>query len=129
MTMFWGVFIVCSRGFFLVAPATALRSFRAIVETNARTRILGACMLLLAGPTIWAGNSDESALATVLLFLGWGIVGICIPALLLFPRLYMTIATAVLPIDSNASLFGWRIIGALGVMIGAIAFWFGLLAL
>ena len=125
----WGAIIVCSRGLLLLAPAATLRGFRAMIRTDARTRTFGTCLVLLAVPAIWAGTSENSTLATVLLFIGWTVVGICIPALVLFPRVYMNVAEASLPADSITSLFGWRVVGLLGVVIGATLFWFGLLAL
>ena len=124
--MLWGAIILCSRGPLLVAPATTLRVFRAIIKTNARTRILGTCLVLLGAPTIWAGGSEESTLAIILMFIGWASVGVGVPALVLFPRIYVAIADAILPADSNTDLFGWRLIGLVGVVIGPALFGAGL---
>ena len=124
--MLLGAFIVCSRGPLLLAPASVLRGFRAMVKTATRTRILGVfLLLLLAAPIIWAGVSEESTPATALLFIGWSIVGICVPALVLFPRVYMNLVDAVLPADPGDNLFGWRLLGLVGVIIGAALFQFG----
>ena len=106
-----------------------LRGYKAIVKTSTRTRILGTCLVLLAAPTIWAGNSEESILATVLLFLGWAIVLASVPALVLFPRVYMSIAGGMLPDDATGTLFGWRLLGLVGMIIGVALFRAGMLAL
>lgn len=123
--MLLGAFIVCSRGPLLLAPASVLRGFRAMVKTTTRTRITGVVLLLLAASMLWAGFSEESTPATVLLFIGWIIVGICVPAVVLFPRVYMNLVDAVLPADPGDNLFGWRLLGLVGVIIGAALFRFG----
>ncbi len=129
MGMVWGALFACSRGLLMVAPGVTLRGFRVMIKTHARTRVFGGCLVLIAVPTIWAGGTETSTLATVLLVLGWFVLVISVPALVLFPRVYMAIAEAVLPAETHTDMFGWRLLGLLGFVIGIGLFWFGWLAL
>jgi hypothetical protein len=105
-----GLLIIVSRGLLVLAPAATLRWFGGIIQSEARTRIFGTCALLVAAPMIWAGASEPSGLATVLFIFGVFVV-------------------EFLPADSNTGLFGWRILGLVGVVIGAALFMAGLRAL
>lgn len=126
-----GVIVVCGRGALLVAPAATLRWFGGVIATNCGTRALGAIALTLGAAMVWAGASEHSGLATVLSVVGWIIVGISSLALVLFPGPYRAIAEAVLPsaADADADLLGWRIVGLLGISVGAILIYFGAVAL
>ena len=125
VTMLLGLLIVASRGPLLVWPARLLGWFQSVVRSEAKTRVLGVCVLGLGGLLIWAGDSETSALATALGVIGWAIVVVGALGLVLFPRVYMGIAEPVLPTDLNAGMFGWRIIGMLGVLLGGRVIWFG----
>ena len=61
----------------------------------------------------------------------WVVVGVFVvvvslPALVFFPRAYMSVAEGFLPADSNNGLFGWRMLGLVGVVIGTALFMAGL---
>ena len=43
---------------------------------------------------------------------------IAIPGLLLVPTIYMNFAKSFIPDDLRGSLFGWRMFGLMGVIIG-----------
>ena len=124
-----GLLIMVSRGLLVLAPAATLRWFGGIVQSEARTRILGTCALLVAAPMIWAGASETSGLGFVLFVFGVLVVIVSLPALVFFPRAYMAIADGFLPADSDTGLFGWRILGLVGVVIGAALIMAGLRAL
>lgn len=124
-----GVVVVASRGALLVAPAATLRWFEGVIESNGRTRALGAVVLALGAAMVWAGTSEYSGLATALSVIGWAAFGISTVALVLFPAVYQAIGEAVLPSDADADLTGWRIVGLAGVGIGGVLIYFGALAL
>jgi hypothetical protein len=124
-----GVAVVCSRGALLVAPAATLRWFEGLIRTNGRTRAFGMVILALGASIVWAGSTEHSSLATILLIAGWAFVGVSTLALVLFPTVHRTIAEAVLPSDTDADLSGWRILGLVGVLIGGALIYFGALAL
>ena len=124
-----GLLIMVSRGLLVVAPAATLRWFGGIIRSEARTRIFGACVSVIAAPMIWAGTSETSGLATVLLVFGVFVVVVSLPALVFFPRAYMSFAEGFLPADSNNGLFGWRMLGLVGLVIGAALFMAGVHAL
>jgi uncharacterized protein YjeT (DUF2065 family) len=124
-----GVVVLCSRGALLVAPAATLRWFEGVIETNARTRALGAVALALGTAMAWAGASEQSGLATILWVVGWASIGISTLALLLFPAAYRAIAEKVLPSDPDPDLSGWRVLGLFGVIVGGLLIYFGALAL
>ena len=116
-----GSLIVVSRGLIVVAPATTLRWFTAMIETEARVRTLGFCVLLLPVLMIWAGSTEDTALALVLLIFGLFFLFVAIPLLLFFPRSFMDIASAFLP----TSLMTWRLLGLMGVLFGLVLIYFG----
>jgi hypothetical protein len=129
VSMAVGLLIIVSRGLLVLAPAATLRWFGGIIQPEAKTRIFGICALLVAAPMIWAGASETSGLGILLYVFGVFVVIVSLPALVFFPRAYMAIADGFLPTDSNTGLFGWRILGLVGVIIGAALFMAGLRAL
>lgn len=54
---------------------------------------------------------------------------VAIPALVLFPNAYMSIASAFMPDDIKGNLIGWRLHRLAGVIIGVAIFMVGLGAL
>ena len=129
VAIFLGVFIVCSRGPLLLAPASTLRVFQKVIATKTRTRVLGGIVALIAVPMIWSGVLESTGLAIVLLIFGIFMLGCGILGLVLFPAAYMSIAESFLPDDLQGSLFGWRMLGLVGVLVGAAIFQVGLDAL
>ena len=129
IAMILGALIVCSRGPLLFAPRASIRLFREAIKTNNRTRVLGAFAVLLAGSMMWSGASQGSSLETIMFIFGVFFLVFTIPALVLFPHVYMSIADEVLPDDSGGRLLGWRVIGLAGIVIGGAIFWIGVDAL
>ena len=123
-----GVLTVCSRGYSLVAPASALRSFRTMVRTNRGLRILGAFILLIALTMLWAGSSQASGLADVLSFLAFAFVGLSI-LLLLFPSAYRNIVDLTMPEDTKGVFIFVRFKSLYGIIIGVLFIYFGVHAL
>ncbi len=123
-----GLLIAISRGFLVVFPGATLRWFEDRIQTESRTRLFGICMLPLPGIMIWAGASEDSGLAGFMLILGLFILAVS-PWLVLFPRSYMDFCGAFVPPDPSSNLMGWRMIGLLGVGVGAVFIYFGWLAL
>ncbi len=129
VAMFLGVLIVCSRGPLLLIPASALRWFGEAIKTEGRTRVSGAIVVLIAVPMIWSGMSENTGLASVLFILGIFFLVVAIPALVLFPNVYMSLAISFVPDDFSGNLLGWRLLGLVGVIIGFAIFMAGMDAL
>jgi hypothetical protein len=123
-----GVIMLCSRGALLVAPRATLRWFGWMIETNGRTRALGAVVLALGAVMAWAGAGADGGLATLLYVVGWVVAVFGTFGLLVFPSVYRSIGEALLPSDGE-DLTGWRGIGLVGVVIGAALIYYGALAL
>ncbi len=124
----FGLFIVISRGWLFLAPAVSLRWFGERISTETRTRIFGIYMLPLPALMIWAGASEDSGLAGVLLILGLFIL-VGIPWLAFFPRSYMDFCGLFLPPRESSNLVGWRTLGLLAVFLGLVFVYFGWRAL
>ena len=115
----FGTILVLSRGAMLVAPGATSGWFRHVIGTTRRTRIFGACVVLvLAAPMVWAGASEDTGIATLLFVLGIFIVAVTIPMLVVFPRAYMDLAAMFLPAEDDSDFVGWRLLGLVGVVIG-----------
>lgn len=124
-----GIIVVCSRGALLLAPATTLGWFEGLIATDCRIRALGALTLTLGATMAWVGASELTGLATILRLGGWAIVAFSTPALVMFPTAYRAIAVSVLPSSSDSDLAGWRLLGLIGVILGGLLIYFGVLAL
>ncbi len=129
VTMVLGVLIICTRGPLLLIPASALRWFGEAIKTEGRTRVCGAIVVLIAVPMIWSGMSENTGLASVLFILGIFFLVVAIPALVLFPNIYMSLAISFVPDDFSGNLLGWRLLGLVGVIIGFAIFMAGMRAL
>ena len=77
----------------------------------------------------WAGGIEDTGLATVLSVVGWAILAVAAPLLVLFPGAYQGMLNAVLPTDFGGPLTGWRLRGLAGVVAGLLLIYFGALAL
>ena len=126
-----GLFVVGARAPLIVAPSAVLRWFEGLLETNTRVRILGAMFPIPGAAMIWAGATEDNFLASFLVIAGWWIAGASALFLLIFPNAYRAIAMAFLPgrEEVDASLLGWRLVGAFGTWIGSMLIYYGVLAL
>ena len=124
-----GVLTVCARGFLVVTPEATLRWLQRLIRSNSRMRTLGAFVVTLGVVMVWAGNSEDSGLASVLSFAGWAFVGTSTLLLMLFPGAYRAIAREFLPSDPGGRLVAWRLRGLIGVLVGSLFIYFGALAL
>ena len=128
VTIALGLLIAVSRGSLVVFPAATLRWFEERIKTETRTRLIGIYALPVPGLMIWAGASEDSGLAGVLLILGLFML-VASAWLVLLPRSYMEFCGAFLPPEPGSNLRRWRMIGLLGVAFGAVFIYFGWLAL
>ena len=129
VAIFLGVLIAFGRGPLLLAPAATLRWFRKAIETEASTRMLGMFAVLIGLLMTWAGVDHGSGLESIMFIVGVFIVVVSIPALLLFPSAYMSIASSMLPDDAETSLIGWRFLGLVNILIGVALIRAGMVAL
>ena len=121
----FGSFIVIYCGLMVVAPTTTLRWNKDMISTETRVRTLGLYALVLPALMIWAGASEDTVLANVLLIFGLFYLLFAIPWLVFFPRSYMEFANSFLP----SNLMVWRVLGLLGAIVGLVLVRFGLSAL
>lgn len=128
VSLAFGLLIVVSRGLLVLFPAATLRWVEDRIDTESRTRSFGLYTLPVPGLMIWAGASEDSGLAGVLLIFGLFILA-GIPWLVFFPRSYMEFCGAFVPPNASSNLMGWRMLGLLGVVFGTVFIYFGWLAL
>jgi hypothetical protein len=126
VTMFLGVFIICTRAPLVLIPATALRWLGEAIKTERRTRVYGAIAALIAVPMIWAGTTENTELASVLFIFGVFFLVVSVSGLVLFPNVYMSLANSFIPEDLSGNLIGWRIFGIASVLIGCAIFMIGM---
>ena len=123
-----GALVVGGRGTMLLAPEAGLHWFKEVIATNGRLRLLGGFMIVLGVAMAWAGASEASVLASIMTVFGWASIGMSTLLLVLFPGVYRAIANPFLPSDTD-NLFLWRFGGLVGVAIGGLLIYFGVLAL
>jgi uncharacterized protein YjeT (DUF2065 family) len=124
VTTVWGVLIVLTRGPLIFAPQATLGMYRKLLETDARIRVLGACVVALGVALAVSARGVDQTAAQVLFAIA------CLMALgaaiflLLFPSAYRELAyTFLAAVEDPTTL---RAIGVLGVGIGAILIYLGL---
>ena len=123
-----GVFGVCIRGPLLVAPAATLRWVEGMVRSNSLTRAFFSFLLTLGATMVWAGLTEETALAAILGIVGLVAVGIA-AVVVLFPGAFRVLAMSVLDSPLGGALLLWRVAGLAGLIISLLFIYFGALAL
>jgi uncharacterized protein YjeT (DUF2065 family) len=78
---------------------------------------------------IWAGASEESGLANVLVIVGFAFAGTSMVLLLLFPSAYRAMIESLIPEDTSGVLNFIRLKGLVGTIIGVFFIYYGALAL
>jgi uncharacterized protein YjeT (DUF2065 family) len=124
-----GIVIFFSRAALMLVPARFLGWFGGVIEKRTGVRIFGLFLLVLGGALMWAGSTQQSGLASILSIFGWWTVGASVIALILFPNIYRELAQALLPMEGEENLPGWRFIGGLGMLVGLALIYYGALAL
>ncbi|MEE2776556.1 MAG: hypothetical protein VYE73_07305 [Acidobacteriota bacterium] len=112
-----------------VAPAASLRWLRKMARSGGRTRALGALMAAFGATMVWAGGSEDTTLATVLTVAGWGILGLSVPALIVFPTSFRALVEWFYPESAPGRETFLQMRGVFGVVVGAFLVWFGWQAL
>ncbi len=127
-TIAFGLLVVCTRGPLAVAPEATLRRLRGLTATNRPTRILGVIVLILGAAMVWAGTTEDSSFASLLMVVGlW--IGTAGAFLAILPRAYRGLVRFFLPEVATGRLLGWRLIGILGTSIGLLVIFIGVRAL
>jgi len=122
LTILLGILAILSRGPLVFAPEATLGVYRKLLETNARVRIMGACLLALGVAMIVLAQGSELTAARIIAFLGWYMACVAVLFLLLFPAAYRRFALSMLEATSQAL----RPLGAMGVGFGVLLIWLGL---
>ena len=106
VTIILGLLVVISRTFLVLFPAATLRwTEDRFLQTESRTRIYGISVLPIPGLMIWAGASEDSDLAALLLIFGLFMLT-ALSWLVFFPRSFMDFCEIFLPPDADSKLIG-----------------------
>ena len=117
-----GAFIIASRGPLIFAPDATLRSYRKLLATTFRIRIMGLILLLLPVAMILAARGDSRDGAEIIMGLGFIFSFVIVVFLLIFTSLYKLIADAFLDAMDNLIL---RCLGVISMGIGIIFIYLG----
>ncbi len=122
-----GSVAVVLRGSTIVAPEPTLRWFVGAIDKKGSIRGMGAFCLTLGPPMAWAGSSEDSILALLVLTVGriWSVLG---AAAVLVPGAIGRGIAALLPTDPDNRLAVWRL-GGLKAAFGVLLIYFGARAL
>ena len=113
-----GIMIFIGRGALVIGPATTLNWFRKLLAKDLTVRLLGVGLVPLGAAMVWAGGTESTGLANIIVIFGWLIIAISAPLLVLFPAGYRFLADLFMPDDVDGDLAGWRILGILGAAVG-----------
>jgi hypothetical protein len=128
-TIALGLFVLATRLPLVVAPAATVMAYRSALGTIPRVRGIGVVVVLLGAAATWAGTTENSALAGILTILGCWVVLLGGGCLLLFPGTYREFVYALLPEEGAVELLKWRVLGALGSILGLTLVYYGVLGL
>ena len=116
-----GLLIIATRGPLIFAPEGTQRVFLSMIETPARVRVLGCFLLLIGLGALGGASGGYGTLSTVISVIGWFMLGGGVFVLIL-PAVYQRFAQSVLEAFDASTL---RVLGVLGVGIGALFVYFG----
>jgi uncharacterized protein YjeT (DUF2065 family) len=119
-----GVLILLVRGPLIFAPQATLGIYRRLLESHARIRVMGACVLAAGAALALSARGVDQTAAQVLFALGGLMVLIAAFLLLLYPSAYKELADTLLAAVEDSTTL--RAIGVFGVGIGAIFIYLGL---
>ncbi len=121
-----GLLVILSRAPLVVAPAATLRSYRKLLASTARTRIVGVLVLVLGVAVVTPAWGIERTVVQVLAVLGWLL---CFGGalLLVFPAAFRLLADNLLRAASDAVDGAFlRVVGVIAVAVGAGLIYVGL---
>jgi uncharacterized protein YjeT (DUF2065 family) len=118
-----GVLVVLARGPLIFAPQATLAVYRKLLETHARIRAIGACVVVLGvALAVSAQGVDRTAAQVVFAFAS--IIALGALLLLVYPSAYKRLADTVLAAVEDPTTL--RAFGVLGTAIGAVLIYLGL---
>ncbi|MCJ7774441.1 MAG: hypothetical protein MUP22_15060 [Desulfobacterales bacterium] len=121
-----GIFAIVFRAPFIFAPEAAMRYFsEKVASNNNGIRLFGLFLLVLGIAMIFAAWESGLVIGKIIVIWGLFIAFISIVLMLIFPGAYGQILNYFSTVDSSVL----RGIGVLGVAIGAIFLYFGLVVL
>jgi hypothetical protein len=119
-----GTILIAARGPMLLAPAGTLGTYRSLIQSNARVRVLGVFGLLLGLAAIAAASGSEGTGAWVIWVWGWLALVVCALFVVPLASAYRRVAEAFLGSLENSNLT--RTLGAVNIAIGALLVYLGL---
>jgi len=123
MSVVAGAVIIAVRAPFVLAPEASTAGGRWLIASRARIRVAGALFAPLALAMILAANGSEQGAAWVISIVGWLWLLAAVFLLLSFTSLYQRIALRILDaLDEPAVM---RVLGAIGVLFGALLVYLG----
>ncbi len=127
ITLVLGVLIILSRGPLLFTPARTTAVYRRLFATNARIRVAGVFAALLGLALILAAQGESAVAAHAMLWVGWFLLGGTLLLHIPFPGIVALFADGLF--DALADDTTGRVLGAIGVAIGLIFVYVGLVLL
>jgi len=121
-TLVIGVLAICLRGPMILFPKTVAGIFQKLIKSPASMQAMGFVFSVLGFLLAFFAWGEPGLAARVMLALGliWGLVSLIF--LVFFPSLYRSLALFFLDLDTSVL----RMIGVLGVALGAILVYLGL---
>ena len=117
-----GIVVIALRGPMIFSPDAVIKPFKKLIESKTRMRIMGLVFVAPGLALIYAAWGVDHTAARVMLGMGCFIVLIPLFFMVIFPSIYSLIADIVL--DWNPLVF--RVIGVLGVGMGILFIYLGL---
>lgn len=125
----FGLVVIATRGSMLFVPAATLRWTHSVLAEDAKRQRVGAGLVGLGGLMIFAGWSQDSLLATVVLVFGIGTVLFAAVGLLVVPKGLSNVRQTLEPNVPIGTTMGWRLLGLGGLTIGGLFVYGGLRSL
>ena len=117
-----GIIVIALRGPMIFSPDAVIKPFKMLIESKTRLRIMGLVIISFGLALIFAAWGVDHTAARVILGLGCLVVLIPLFFMVIFPSIYSLIADILL--DLNPMFF--RVIGVLGVGVGILFIYLGL---
>ncbi len=120
-----GSLILLVRAPLLLAPEATLGLYRALLETDVRIRLLGACTAPIGLALILGAHGSSGLTGSAISALGWFTLGAALSGMILMPRRYRIVAEVMM--DSFYDLR--HQIGAVAIAIGMLLIVLGVFGL
>ncbi len=119
-----GLFFIAIRSPLIFSPETTAVYYRKLIASNKRIRILGTFMAMLSLAMISSAQHSDQTAANIISIVGWLIVFLALPVLLIFPSFYKWLADFFFDTFSDSIILPIK--GIIDVCIGAYFVYIGI---